>query len=121
MAETMKDILSQLQTFAKSADESSRRSLAAELRSFAVTLETPNDTIMRVVHSVSLSIESFTQLLLTELQPMELYGAQIGMDLGLFHMLADADKPITAEEIALKKNADPVLIGTAQKSLTCIS
>lgn len=38
-------------------------------------------------------------------------GAQIGMDLGLFHILVEAEKPMTVQDIVAKTGGDPVLIG----------
>ena len=53
MAASVEAVISQIQSFASQAGEDTRRRLVEKLHDVAVSLETSNDTIMRIIHQVS--------------------------------------------------------------------
>ncbi|KAK1779331.1 S-adenosyl-L-methionine-dependent methyltransferase [Copromyces sp. CBS 386.78] len=82
------------QTVTKLNDDHLCRRLREAGRRLSVALETPGDTAHRVIYS-----------------PLHLVTAQIGVDKGIFKLLAEAgDTTLTAEELAQKTDIHPVLM-----------
>ncbi|KAF2233453.1 S-adenosyl-L-methionine-dependent methyltransferase [Viridothelium virens] len=89
----MDELVNSIQRFADKADDVTRRQLSSSLRDLSVAFESPNDTMHRIVY-----------------QPIELAITQVAVDLGIFRLLSRIEKPISAQEVAGKTGADPVLI-----------
>ena len=90
----MEALFSQIKTLAGSADEAGRRTLLDALVGLQNELEAPTDTLSRLygLHLVPTV-------------------ARIGVDLKIFELLADGDKPQDLEILAKKTGAAPILLG----------
>ena len=90
----METLISQIKTSASSADEAARRALLDALVDLQNQLEAPTDTLSRIYG---------LQLVPTV--------ARIVVDLKLFEILAENDKPQDVATLAKKTGAAPVLLG----------
>ena len=90
----METLISQIKTLASSADEAARRALLDALVDLQNQLEAPSDTLSRLYG---------LQLIPTV--------ARIGVDLKLFEILAESDKPQDVATLAKETGAAPVLLG----------
>ncbi|KAM7191679.1 S-adenosyl-L-methionine-dependent methyltransferase [Rhypophila sp. PSN 637] len=89
----MDAIIDQVSKLATTADREARRHLIASLRKLADSLEDPIGTIHRYGHI-----------------DLEKAMIQVGMDLGIFEYLAEADGARTVNDVAKVTGADPALI-----------
>lgn len=94
LTEKIEALINDPQTVTELDDDSLCRQLREAGRRLSVALETPVDTAHRVVYS-----------------PLHLVTAKVGVDKGIFKLLAEVgNRTFTAEELAQKTDVDPVLI-----------
>ncbi|KAG6357401.1 hypothetical protein INS49_013278 [Diaporthe citri] len=91
----MDSLFAQIEALAVQADTAGRHKVLDLLRSLQLKLETPHDTLSRLsgLH-------------------LEITAARIAQDLEIFQALAEAKSPMTAAELAAKKNASPLLLAS---------
>lgn len=94
VSDALANILSQASTLAKDLNEASRKKLIDGLRDLAVSLETPQDTMQRLLYC-----------------DYPLTAVRMGCDLKLFTILKDAGQPLTVEQLAKQTGAAPALLG----------
>ncbi|ROV90908.1 hypothetical protein VMCG_09989 [Cytospora schulzeri] len=99
----MDALLDQVKTLALQADAAGRHKVLDFLRSLQLKLETPHDTLSRYsgLH-------------------LQITAARIAEDLDVFKTLSEATKPLTAAELASKKNASPMLLGRILRYLASV-
>ncbi|PWY67951.1 o-methyltransferas-like protein [Aspergillus heteromorphus CBS 117.55] len=90
----MEEALTQIKSLAAQADGAARQKLMAQLRDLMVSLEDADDTVERISYAM---LETFT--------------AQIGVDLGVFELLAASAVPLPLAQLAEATSAEPVLLG----------
>lgn len=90
----LNQLVDQIRKLAANADQATRENLTQTLRHLSVELETPADTVSRVLYIA--------------LQPAI---CRVGNNLGIFEILSQKDAPITTTELAEKTKCDPVLMG----------
>ncbi|PGH27028.1 hypothetical protein AJ80_01213 [Polytolypa hystricis UAMH7299] len=83
--------------------EADRVAAVKAARDLMVALDTPQEALMKLVYA-----------------PTHALCVRIAIDLDLFKTLAEKDGPVTLEELAAVKNADPVLVGRVLRVLTGI-
>jgi len=86
-------MVNQIRDTATTADQATREKLVNKLRNLAVDLETPAETVQRVLYPAILPAL-----------------CRVGIKLDLFEILSKSDGPITTTELAGKTKCDPVLM-----------
>ncbi|EHK22117.1 uncharacterized protein TRIVIDRAFT_230740 [Trichoderma virens Gv29-8] len=89
----MDSIISQIKSLAAGADQAQVKQIIVSLREVSDSLETPLDTIQRLVYLA-----------------LPLTAIRIGIDLDLFNYLVNNKAPATVSELATKTGAAPVLL-----------
>ncbi|CAG8982199.1 hypothetical protein HYALB_00003635 [Hymenoscyphus albidus] len=89
----MDAIITQVQSLASNANEAGRKEVIGTLRNLQYAVETPNDTLNR-----------FAGL------NLQIAGARIGVDLGIFSALHESKQPLSVEALARKNGAAPELL-----------
>ena len=107
--------LTQLSKLGETADRDTRRNLITQLRMTANLLEDDIGTIHRYGHLVGTLLPPSSlprQLVKLNSRGQELQKSmvQVGLELGLFKILVEANGPLTADEVAKKAGADPQLM-----------
>ncbi|RJE21421.1 O-methyltransferase [Aspergillus sclerotialis] len=85
---------SSLSVFQKTQAETSRADALEKVTSLARALEKPKDAILKLSYTPSVCM-----------------ALKVAIDLGVFPILAKATSPVSAEELATVKSADPLLVG----------
>ena len=86
-------------------DPVNRAKLLSKIHALNLAAEAPLETIFRIGY-----------------QSWQTAAIRVALDLGLFHVLEDRQpKPVTAEELASKHNADVVLVGMSSRECTLMS
>ncbi|KAI9655761.1 MAG: hypothetical protein M1821_005196 [Bathelium mastoideum] len=99
----MDSLFAQVKSLAENADEAGRKKLLDGLRGLQYAIETPQDSIQRIV---------FLQ--------MRVAAARIGCDLKLFNVLADSPSPVASDELVKKTGCAPLLLGRILRYLASI-
>ncbi|CAG8953111.1 hypothetical protein HYFRA_00003308 [Hymenoscyphus fraxineus] len=89
----MDAIIAQVQSLASNANEAGRKEVIDTLRNLQYAVETPYDTLNR-----------FAGL------HLQIAGARIGVDLGIFSALHESKQPLSVEALAQKNGAAPELL-----------
>lgn len=86
-------------------DPINRAKLLSKVHALNLAAETPLETILRIGY-----------------QSWQTAAIRVALDLGIFHVLVDRKpKPVTAEELASKHNADVLLVGMSSRGCTLMS
>ncbi|KAI1174453.1 S-adenosyl-L-methionine-dependent methyltransferase [Nemania sp. FL0916] len=96
----MDTILDQLDLMAVEVDTANREKVLGAIRSIQLQLETPHNTLSRLS---SLHLEITT--------------IRVGVDLGIFRILADNDNPLTISPLSEKTDAAPPVLGRILRHL----
>lgn len=105
---TMDAAFDQIRALAKNADEAARKKILDGLRDLTYSIETPQDSVQRIIFYVSLVVCIGT--VAKGQQNFRLAAARIGMDLKLFDILAESPKALTVSELSEKTGAAPLLL-----------
>ncbi|KAK8087647.1 hypothetical protein PG997_002608 [Apiospora hydei] len=95
--------LETIQQCGATADGATRRKLVTSLNQLIFSMESPSDTIHRYGH-MSLQTASI----------------RVGFDLGLFKLLAEAERPLSVDQVAQAKGTEPELIHRIMRYLTTV-
>ncbi|KAJ5106317.1 hypothetical protein N7456_002992 [Penicillium angulare] len=90
----MEALVEQVRSLAQNGDEKLRRSILDSLQSLRDSIETADDTVQR-----------FT------FYNLQLAALRVGVDLKLFSLLADTEKPLSVVELSEETGADQVFLG----------
>ncbi|CAG8961995.1 hypothetical protein HYFRA_00014103 [Hymenoscyphus fraxineus] len=101
--EALNSIKDTIKDVANSADEAGRKAILDSLRDLQYSIEKPEDTMQRVIHM---------HLVLSTIR--------LGLDLKLFNILVDSNRPLSLQELALKTQADPALLGRILRMLSSL-
>jgi demethylsterigmatocystin 6-O-methyltransferase len=99
----MDAIVNQIKSLASGADEAQRKNILVALRKVSDSIETPLDTIQRLVYL-----------------GLPLAVIRIGLDLDLFQLLEKNNTPLSVNELATKTGAEPILLGRILRYLASI-
>ncbi|KAI1878223.1 hypothetical protein JX265_002592 [Neoarthrinium moseri] len=99
----MNAALEQIKQLASQAGDSARQPLILALRKVINSLEAPEEMLQRVGS-----------------QHLDSAATVIGIDLGLFVLLVEAESPLTVDELAQKTKAEEALLGRLLRYLTSI-
>jgi hypothetical protein len=91
----------EIRKFAATADETTCEMLTSALRTVSIELETPAETVARVLYPA--------------LQPAI---TRVGNNLNIFEILSTSNEPITAQKLAAEKKCDPILMSKFCQSTT---
>lgn len=95
-------------------DDVLRKKLLQETWKLLYDLETPGDSMRRIIYLVWCShcAATFFDIPADGLkQPLQLVAVRIAVDLNLFERLDEASEPLSVEDLAKRTSADPLLIG----------
>jgi len=87
-------LVDQIKKIAATADETARRNISSTLRQLTVEVESPGETVHRILYPLLLQSVCV-----------------VANDLNLFEILSNNHGPMTTEELAEKTKCDPVLMG----------
>jgi len=90
----MKAIITRIRSLASVADEAGRKKIIEQLRDLSFELEEPADVVQRLAY-----------------RHLEIAMVRVGIDLGLFNLIAEKEGEVWLEELGLRTGAGRVLIG----------
>lgn len=99
----MDAIVNQIKNLASSADDAQRKLILETLRVVSDSIETPQDTMQRLMYLA--------------LEPAVI---RIGLDLDLFKILVDNEKPVTVSDLASKTGAATTLLARLLRYLASV-
>jgi len=115
----MEAILDQVKHFTKTADEAARQKLIVGLRDLAYAIESPDDTMQRIMFAVGhqrglSNLEGELQLTISysALQNLQISIIRVGIGLKIFDLLAASQSPLTLEHLTQATGADSALLGS---------
>jgi demethylsterigmatocystin 6-O-methyltransferase len=114
----MDAIVDQIKSLAQGADEAQRKQILVSLREVSDSIESPNDTLQRLIYLVSV-IRNWLRWQNTSnwhsinnlFQGLPLCMIRVGLDLDLFQLLVKNKSPASVSELATKTGAAPTLLG----------
>ena len=96
-------------------NEAGRKKVLDTLRDVAYSIESPEDTIQRVMFYVSSGGQVNSRWSLTDInqltQNLQIASVRVGVDLKLFDQLTESESPMTVEQLSAKTSASPLLLG----------
>lgn len=96
----MEEVISSVNRLASETNEAGRKKLIDGLRDIANSLETPDDTLQRLMY-----------------MHLQIASVRIGIDLKLFDLLSASTEPLTVEQLRQKTGAAPVFLGLSKTRL----
>ncbi|KAI4287906.1 MAG: hypothetical protein L6R35_002829 [Caloplaca aegaea] len=92
----MEAVIHQAKHLADTSDELGRKKLIDEFRDLSYSLETPDETLHRIIYSETFQIAN------TKPQHLQISIVRIGVDLKLFDLIAASERPMTVDELQIK-------------------
>ncbi|TVY44620.1 O-methyltransferase [Lachnellula subtilissima] len=99
----MDQVTSIVKHLSGTADEAARKKILLQLRDLAYSIETPDDTMGRIM---------FLHL--------QISGVRVGDDLRIFNLIAEHKDPMTLEQLQAASGADIILLGRLLRYLASI-
>ncbi|CAG8977790.1 hypothetical protein HYALB_00010875 [Hymenoscyphus albidus] len=99
----MEDITKQIKSLASGADETQRKAILVALREVSDSIETPPETIQRLVYLA-----------------LPLTAIRIGIDLDIFQTLVKEKTPVSVSDLCAKTGAAPILLARILRYLASV-